>query len=104
MGVVFLVTSLALHALQDDCFDIILSDCSSVEEGKQGGERPRLETVPHLKHGSRAKGDKVGKRIVEEEGLVVFIVMRATEAGLVKSVWGIMTSLKRYLYLPEKYQ
>lgn len=82
MTKVLLEARLAFHALKKDALDLGISNRGDVEQGKQRGEFPRLEAIPHLQHGGWTKGDEVGECVVEEESLVHFVVMAANKARL----------------------
>ncbi len=102
---IFLMARLALHAVENHLLHVRIPHSGDVEQGVERREIPWLEAVPHRMHGSRAKGNKIGKGVLEEEDLMSLRVVRANEARLHLEV-RVLTASTAYFaqIVPEKYR
>lgn len=79
---IFLVHSLALHALEQHPFYVGVSHSGDVEERVEVGKVPRLETIPHCLHCGWTERDEIRERVLEEESLMALVMVAADQARL----------------------
>lgn len=75
---------LALHTLQNDLLHIRIMHRSGKEQGVHRCDVPRLKSLPHETHGSRAQWDEIWECIVKEKDLMVLVVVGTVESGLLR--------------------